>query len=296
MVPAYNARRELSFCLEALGASRFRDFEVLVVDDCSTDSPEELVRSYGANYLRTPRQLGPAGARNLGAEHARGSILVFIDSDVAISSDTLAFIAADFELDPDLAAVFGSYDLSPAAPGFFSQYKNLTHHYVHQNSNTQAVTFWAGCGAIRAEIFRRFGFNPDKYPHPSIEDIELGLRLRRNGQTIRLDKRVQVKHLKRWSFVSMAKSDIWSRAVPWTKLILESGEMPADLNLTQKARASAAMTMLLLASGLLAIGSIWLGKVPIALAALGGVGSIVTLIALNHPLYRFSGESAGLGS
>ncbi len=160
------------------------------MDDSSTDEPQELVRSHGASYLRTECQLGPAGARNLGADQARGCVLVFVDADVAVSPDALQTIAHDFERDPDLAAVFGSYDLAPSEQGFFSQYENLIHHYIHQNANPRAGTFWTGCGAVRADIFQRFRFDQDKYPRPSIEDIELGWRLQRAGQKILLDKRV----------------------------------------------------------------------------------------------------------
>ena len=245
-------------------------------------------------YLRTPRQLGPAAARNLGAEHARGHIVVFLDSDVAVPPDALKIIADDFEHDPELSAVFGSYDRAPGEPGFFSQYKNLIHHYVHQNSKPGAVTFWAGCGAIRTGIFRRFSFDADKYPRPSIEDIELGMRLRRAGHKILLDKRLQVKHLKSWTLTGILKSDIHDRAIPWTKLILETGEMPRDLNLTHKARFSAAMTMLLAALPLLLLGALRLGKLPVELALFSAVSSIVSLIALNHAAYRFFWNQRGI--
>ena len=294
VIPAYNAEHQLSPCLQAIRASAFRDFEVLVVDDCSTDNTEEVIRSHGGRYLRTPRQLGPAGARNLGAEHARGHIVVFIDSDVVVSPDALKIIADDFEHDPELAAVFGSYDQAPAEPGFFSQYKNLIHHYVHQNSNSQAITFWAGCGAIRTGIFRRFGFDADKYPRPSIEDIELGLRLRRADHKILLDKSLQVKHLKRWTLMGILRSDICDRAIPWTRLILETGEMPRDLNLTHKARLSAALTMLLAALTLLLLGSARLGRLPVQVAWFSAISSILLLIALNHAVYRYFWKQRGI--
>jgi protoporphyrinogen oxidase/GT2 family glycosyltransferase len=294
VIPAYNAKQQLSLCLEALRSSRFRDFEILVVDDCSSDDPGEVIQSHGATYLRAPRQLGPAGARNLGSEHARGQVLVFIDSDVAVSPDTLQIIADDFEQDTELAAVFGSYDRAPAGPGFFSQYKNLIHHYVHQNSNSRAVTFWAGCGAIRTGIFRRFGFDAGKYPRPSIEDIELGLRLRRAGHTILLDKRIQVTHLKHWSFTSMLESDIRDRAIPWSKLILETGEMPVDLNLGFRSRLSAATTLLLVALVLFLPLSARLGKLPLQLAALGVVSSVVLLMVLNGGVYGFFRKQRGV--
>jgi protoporphyrinogen oxidase len=292
VVPAHNASEHLATCLEALHASSFGDFEVLVIDDCSSDHSEDVIRSHGAAYLRTPRRLGPAGTRNLGADQARGRIIVFVDSDVAVSPDTLQQIADDFEQDSDLAAVFGSYDQSPAAPGFFSQYKNLTHHYVHQNSNPRAVTFWTGCGAIRSDIFRRFGFDGDKHAY-RMEDIELGLRLRRAEHKILLDKRIQVKHLKRWTFVGMLKSDIRDRAIPWAKLILESGEMPADLNLSRTARFSVAITMLLVAFAGLPLVSAGFGKPPLRLSGLGIAGSILLLIRLNRALYHFFWKQRG---
>ncbi len=56
--------------------------------------------------------------------------------------------------EPDLAAVFGSYDDEPAAPNFLSQYKNLFHHFVHQQGSAEASTFWSGCGAILWPTFR----------------------------------------------------------------------------------------------------------------------------------------------
>ncbi len=80
----------------------------------------------------------------------------------------------------DVSAVFGSYDDEPAERNFLSQYKNLLHHFVHQEGATDAGTFWAGCGAIRKDMFASVnGFNSEKYPYPSIEDIELGIRLKR---------------------------------------------------------------------------------------------------------------------
>jgi hypothetical protein len=76
-----------------------------------------------------------------------------------------------FEDDPALAAVFGSYDRRPRAPGLVSQYRNLLHHYTHQIGNPEAGTFWSGCGAIRRSVFVGVGgFDAARFPRPSIED------------------------------------------------------------------------------------------------------------------------------
>lgn len=231
VVPVRNAPRELRQCLSALRASDFTDYELIVVDDASTDDSAAVASSFGARLVRLERQSGPAAARNAGAQDAAGGFLVFVDSDVCVHRDTLTRMAAAFASERQPAALFGSYDLMPAAPHFFSQYKNLFHHFVHQEGSTEASTFWAGCGAIRRSVFLSMGGFDTRYARPCIEDIELGGRLRRAGHRIALAKDVQAMHLKRWTLLGLLRSDIWDRGVPWTELILRERHAPSDLNL-----------------------------------------------------------------
>jgi hypothetical protein len=130
---------------------------------------------------------------------------------------------------------------------FSSQFKNLFHHFVHQQGRQQAVTFWSGCGAVRRDVFLKSGgFNSDRYPRPSIEDIELGYRLTAAGHRIMVNKEVQVKHLKNWTILGMIKADIFDRAIPWTPLILQERDLPNDLNLGLSQRASALLLCVLI--------------------------------------------------
>lgn len=296
IVPVFNGKLQLPRCLEALRSSEFTDFEVIVVDDCSTDNTPQIVERFHARYLRTPRNLGPGGGRNLGVGEARGEILVFVDADVVVATGTLGRIAADFDSDPDLAAVFGSYDEAPAWSEFLSQYKNLMHHYVHQMASERASTFWAGCGAIRKDVFLEFrGFDTERYPNPSIEDIDLGFRLWRAGRKLLLDKLIQVKHLKKWSVRGLLRADISYRAIPWTRLILETRCLPADLNLTFASRASAVLVGLLVL-GILALPVVALGWLPWIAAAplLGALAAIVVLLfVLNWRVYAWFAARRG---
>jgi len=289
IVPVRNGSSHLPRCLEAVGRSEYSDFEVIVVDDCSTDATPQIAARYGARYVRTPQKMGPGGARNLGARHAEGGILVFVDADVVLPSDGLRLIAEDFCRDPELAAVFGSYDNEPAWTSFISQYKNLMHHYVHQTSSERATTFWAGCGAMRKTVFEQFGgFNGVKYTAPSIEDIALGLELSRHGRSIRLDKRLQVKHLKRWTFRNVLRADIFYRAVPWTNLILNSRHLPRDLNLNYASRASSLLVGLLTCTCiLLPLTFGGLIRVPPVSLFVSTAAICVLLLVLNRDVYRF---------
>lgn len=246
IIPAHNAAEYLAQCLQHLTQSETAPLECLVVDDGSTDHTPEVARKFGARVLQTDGKRGPAHARNLGARAARGDILLFLDSDVCVHADTLSRVRSAFESDPSLDALIGSYDDSPGSPDFLSQYRNLMHHYVHQRARREACTFWSGCGAIRREVFLAHAGFDESYRRPAIEDIELGYRLHMAGRKMILDKRVQVKHLKRWTFWGLLKTDIVDRGIPWTELILRNQYMPNDLNLELSQRVSVALAFLLM--------------------------------------------------
>jgi glycosyltransferase involved in cell wall biosynthesis len=249
IIPVYNAEAYLRQCLTSLAASNENALECIVVDDGSTDNSTEVAREFGAQVLSTGGRKGPAFARNLGAKAARGEILFFIDSDVCVQPDTLSRMAAEFTMNPGVDAVMGSYDRWPSAVNFMSQYRNLMHHYVHQQSRREAVTFWAGCGAVRRRIFLDFGGFDEAYQSPAIEDIELGYRLTAAGRKLVLCSNIEVKHLKRWGFGSVMKTDFFYRALPWSELTFRSGWMPNDLNLRISQRISVVLGGLLGALG-----------------------------------------------
>jgi glycosyltransferase involved in cell wall biosynthesis len=240
IVPVYNGSKFLNQCLAGIYSSDYPSFEVIVVDDGSTDGSADISRENGATVLSMPLRGGPAAARNFGVKKAHGGILLFIDADVVVKPETISKIVARFELQPDISAVFGSYDDAPEEQNFLSQYRNLVHHFVHQNSNCEASTFWAGLGGVRREDFAAVGgFDCEQFAVPSIEDIELGGRLRAAGYRILLDKEIQGKHLKKWQALSILKTDIFCRALPWSKLILTGQGLINDLNLKTADRFSA---------------------------------------------------------
>jgi glycosyltransferase involved in cell wall biosynthesis len=248
VVPVRNSSKELRLCLKRLFDSTYDNFEVVVVDDASTDDTAQVAVEFGAILLRNEQQCGPASARNRGAKFARGEYVFFLDADVLAHPQTLQQIADTFARVPNLDAVFGSYDTEPAAGNVLSQYRNLFHHFVHQDSDPRATTFWSGCGAIRRSVFLEMKGFDTSYVRPSIEDIELGARLHKKGHRILLDKSIQVTHLKQWTLWSMLKTDILDRGIPWTELMLREGEMPNNLNVSYSQRIS-----VLLAYGLLVI-------------------------------------------
>ena len=293
IVPVHNGRDTLAACLAGLGRSSRPPDETIVVDDGSTDDSARLALAHGATLvtgMRGPR--GAAWARNRGAEHASGSILVFVDADVVVHTDALARIAGVFASEPTLHALFGSYDDDPPHVDIPSRFKNLLHHYVHQHGNPRAGSFWAGCGAIQRETFLAAGGFDERYARPSIEDIELGVRLFRAGFAIRLCPEIQATHLKHWTLMNLWRTDIFARAVPWTRLVLREGRLPDDLNLSWRSRASACFAWAALLFG----GSSLIAP-PGALASAAYVGVAAALgvsTALNAELHRFFLQRGGV--
>jgi GT2 family glycosyltransferase len=261
-VPATDAPTSLTRCTAALEAA--------------DESPDELI------VVDRPDGAGPAAARNAGAARATGDVLLFVDSDVEVHRDAVSRIRARLGPDPDLVAVFGSYDAEPEAPGAVSGFRNLLHHHVHQSSAGPVASFWAGLGAVRSDAFAAAGgFDGERYLRPSIEDIELGTRLVAAGARIECDPRVQGTHLKQWDLGEMLRTDFARRGVPWVELLLRAGAPRGELNLGWRHRLSALASV----------------AAAVALARrrpIGAVAGVAALVALNRDFYALIARRRGL--
>jgi len=258
-VPATNAPPTLAACLHAIRTAEEAPEEVVVVEEGG----------------------GPADARNRGATRATGEVLVFVDADVVVHPDAFRRIRRAFDGDAELAALFGSYDDRPAAPGTVSTFRNLLHHHVHQTGAGPATTFWAGLGAVRRDAFESVGgFDDERYLVPSVEDIDLGTRLVAAGRRIELDPSVQGTHLKAWGLRGMIESDLWHRGVPWVELLLRHGARSSALNLGWRHRASAAASV---------FTAVALLRGRLRTAILG----VAALVALNRSFYALLARRRG---
>lgn len=248
VMPAFRAARLLHRSLEPLLAmQRAGEIEeIIVVDDRSPDDTAEVARSLGARVVVAERNGGPGAARNLAAELAKGDILWFVDSDVVVWPGGPAILREAFA-EPGIRAAFGSYDAAPDGAPWFSRYKNLMHRFYHQTGRRDAATFWAGCGAVdRAFFLALGGFDVETYRVPSIEDIELGYRIRRAGGRILLLPELQAKHLKVWTMRNGIFTDIFRRALPWSRLMIAREGLTDDLNTGPGERRKALVAGLLL--------------------------------------------------
>jgi hypothetical protein len=293
IMPVYNGRafimRSLPPLLDMLRRGELA--EVIVVDDSSTDDSAVVAAAMGAAVVPSGGRLGPGGARNKAALQALGDILWFVDADVVVHDDAAHEVRRAFA-EHGVTAVFGSYDDRPPAQNFLSQYKNLVHHHYHHRGRSEAATFWAGCGAVRRLAFLEVGgFDVARYTRPSIEDIELGYRMRAAGGRILLWPALQGTHLKEWRLLNLLHTEIFCRAVPWSRLMLTQTGMVNDLNVGSAERLRAAAAGLFFAGSVAPVHPAVPGWIAIAL--LGGVAAANG--ELLRLFYRRKGALFALG-
>lgn len=286
VIPAYNAAATLPACLAALERSERKPDELILFDDGSTDNTAAIGRAAGARVLQSgpPRQ-GPAVGRNFGTAAASASIIVFVDADVAVAADALAKLEAPIARGQAVAS-FGSYDDHPKSRRLPALYANLRHHWVHQQGRSEAFTFWSGLGAIRSDTFRRHGGFDARFREPSIEDVDLGIRIIERGDRIALVKDAFGTHHKDWGVVQLWKTDILRRALPWARLMRNGRGHADDLNISRRERAAAIAAHLVWITLLLAL---WQPGSWAAFAI-----AITAYLLLNARFFGFHFRTAGL--
>lgn len=251
VVPAYNAEWCIERSIRGLLDAGFEAAEIIIVDDGSTDRTPALAAALGVRLLQMESNTGAAGARNAGAAHTDGDVILFVDADVVVRPDVRRRLVAAFAASPDLDATFGLYDDVPHCRGVVGRFRNLLHHHVHLHGPERPHSFWTGCGAVRRAAFEHLGGFDSRLR--MMEDVEFGMRLTAAGGQIRIDRQVRARHLKCWSLGGMIRMDIFDRAIPWSRLLLFRQTMFNELNLDQRHRVSAISVALLFASILLAL-------------------------------------------
>jgi GT2 family glycosyltransferase len=284
IVPFHRGLAALDRVLSAIVRSEVTA-EIIVVANGHVEDLTALARIPRLQVLSLPNACGPAVARNRGAAIAAGPVLVFVDADVIPHPTAIPAMLGLLAREPDVAGVFGAYDHQPDDTAFYSQYRNLAHAFVHEQANPDARTFWAGLGALRTQAFRAVGGFDERFARPSIEDIDLGYRLRQAGHRLRLDAAIRGTHLKRWTLLSSIVIDVRDRGVPWTQELLKFGAIANDLNISWAGRASVALAYLLVGSAL--VGLVRPIAFFVSLAALAGFA------ATNWPLLRAFARTRG---
>ena len=198
IVAAYNCRNTISKCLESLSSLDHPGYEVIVVDDGSTDGTSELCETFsGVEVIRLDRG-GPSRARNTGVRKARGKLVAFTDSDCFVDSHWLKELEKGF-IGPDVAGVGGD-QVSPADESEmgkriqeFLKISGFVTRYIQTKAAFGETTHNASCNsAYRKIIFEEIGgFDEAQFPG---EDLELDIKILRKGYRLIYNPAAVVGH------------------------------------------------------------------------------------------------------
>lgn len=274
IIPMYNAAITLDECLSSIHRSTYPHREIIVIDDHSSDQGTSIAHSFPNRVIVLPHRQGPSVARNRGAEQARGSILLFVDSDVVVEPETVGDIVRS--LGHNAAAVMGMYDESVRFHDFVSDFKNLWLCYMFHLAPTRVAWFWSGCGAVRRKVFEKVGGFDERLRE--CEDYDLGYRIAALGEEIRLDRAIRVAHRHRRSLRTLLKND-FERSRTNIKILL-SARRRGDNSFATNDNA---LRVILVYVALLALGLVWVSPFAWAVAGL----SIIAFIVLNRQFFAY---------
>ncbi len=275
VVPTYNRRNSLLRLLEALAGQSFPadELEVLVVDDGSSDGSPTVAREMAAAMPYTMRVLdqphgGPARARNLGVQEARGWGVVFLDDDVVPYPDLLERHAAALGRPEDTTVVVGPM-LPPDGwrrPAWIRwEEAMLDKQYRAMLAGAYSCTprqFYTGNASLpRALFLTAGGFDPRFL---RAEDVELAFRLADHGARFVFEPRARVDHYARRSYAAWCRTP--RQYGRYDVLMAREKEQPTLENAAREYHGRHVLTRALLRA---CVGRAWLGA-----AAVHGLGGL----------------------
>ncbi len=293
VIPVYNAERLLPECLAALAATSGADYEVVVVDDSSTDRSREIAAAAGCRVVPSGGRLGPAGARNRGVEAATGDILFFVDSDVMVRPDTLRRLAEAFTDDPTLDGAIAVQAPAMRYRNPCSRYKNLWMYYTYaRRAGEDVPLFYTTAAAIRRRTFVDSGGFDLNYTNPNVEDTDFGQKLARLGYRVRVLPDLEVEHVKGYDLRGLLRTD-FLRSMSLARLKLRKRADALGTNDTSVPTGYIVSVPLACLAALLAFGAVATGSPTLAL---GIVLALAGVFVLNVPFLRLLRRHGGLAT
>lgn len=182
IVPAYEAAEFIGDCVHALvrqTMDRVR-YEIIVVDDGSTDGTGDIAREVGADAVVRVEHGGPAAARNAGVAVAQGEIVLFTDADCEPIHDWIVKMTEPF-VDPEIVGVKGTYCTRQTA--WIARFTQLEYEvkYTHMAGQPYIDFIDTYSAAYRRGVFVENGGFDVIFTTASVEDQEFSFRLARKG-------------------------------------------------------------------------------------------------------------------
>jgi len=226
IIPNHNAEATIGECLKAAFASNYNDFEVIVVDDFSSDNSLELIKQFPCKFIQLTDHSGASVARNVGVQHSSGEILFFTDADCLLKEDDLTIAVETFLSAGSNVIVGGTYTTQPVDDTFFSRFQSIFIHYS-ESRNTENPDYLATHAMIISTLdFKISGGFAENYL-PILEDVEFSHRMRRKGYRLKLNPMIQVRHIFGYALKESMKN-AFRKSMYWTIYSIKNKDLFKD--------------------------------------------------------------------
>lgn len=292
IIPNHNGADTLAACLSAACAQESgNQFEIIVVDDCSDDGSEEIIKRHAVELVSLKEHAGASMARNAGAARARGKALFFIDADCVMPPGTLIKVEEAFNEFGE-SVVGGTYTPLPHDKGFFSTFQSI---YINYSETKHPEPDYVATHAmlISKEAFDRSGgFQVESEFMPILEDVEFSHRLRDSGMRLIMRPEIQVQHIFNFTLWRSLRN-AYRKSRYWVRYSRLRGDLGADsgtASIGLKVMAGGIISSLLMLIIGIAAGS----TAFIALSAGPAIVGILNNSALLAQFFRNGGFTFGL--
>ena len=234
IIPNKDNCSKLSRCIESIKESRFKDYEIIIVDDGSSTKEirnfYQRIKSSNLEILFNKNNMGPSYSRNKGADYAKGDVLLFIDSDCYIFPNTLEIINDFFRKNKEISCIGGTYAMLSPSGSFFDNFQSLIVHYFE--TKKKYAPYLAGhCFAIKKDLFNKTkGFIIGRYigRKPNVEDVVFSFQLKEMREKLIILSYLLVKHDSGYNLFKSIKN-AFNKSFIWMKLSAKLKVIGKDL-------------------------------------------------------------------
>ena len=236
IVPAYNEEKVIANCVKSIESSGYRNFEIILVDDGSTDNTLQVMRRYEnlpqVQVISQPNG-GKASALNHGFQQAKGEILFFVDADGIFTHNTIREMLNAFTSEKIGAVCGNDYPINQdtAQTKLYCLQTHVGTGFVRRAlAEINCLPIVSGnCGAFRRKVlswpFLRLGKQGEPYKNGFIgEDLELTWRVHRAGYRVAFAPRAIVR-----AEVPSTGKMLWKQRVRWARGLLQTVKIHRDM-------------------------------------------------------------------
>ncbi|MDO8283025.1 MAG: glycosyltransferase [Thermodesulfovibrionia bacterium] len=225
VIPNYNMAGTIGICLEAALASEYDDFEVIVVDDNSSDNSVDIIKEFPCRLICLYENAGASKARNIGAQNSTGDIIFFTDADCLLQKDTLSAARRIISKEGDIV-LGGTYTVEPFDKDFFSRFQSVSINYSETKNTADPDYIATHAMAIHSRTFKESNGFPEDFL-PMLEDVEFSHRMKGAGKRLVMNPDIKVQHVFNFSF-SRSLKNAFKKSRYWIIYSLSNKDLTAD--------------------------------------------------------------------